>query len=138
MAALVLDAQPLIAVIANEALAEDVAARLESALAAGDRLVISSVNWCEVLYTTRRLLGSAVTRRAIDLMRRMPIAVIEAGEEHATYAAEMKARHGLGLGDAFAAGLALALGAPLLTGDADFLPLAVHGLEIDWVGSEER
>ncbi len=34
MAALVLDAQPLIAVIANEALAEDVAARLEFALAA--------------------------------------------------------------------------------------------------------
>lgn len=136
MGPLVLDAQPLIAVIADEPLAPTVVGRLEAALGSDRELLISSVNWCEVLYMTRRLLGEPSARRAIYLAGRLPLSVVNADDELATYAAEMKTRHRLGLGDCFAAGLALALHAPLLTGDADFLPLAEHGLEIDWVGAE--
>ncbi len=99
-------------------------------------LSISSVNWCEVLYTARTKAGPFVEALAVRGFRAFPISVIDADERVATYAADVKARFGLGLGDSFAAGLALALDAPLLTGDADFLPLAEHGLRIDWVGEE--
>ena len=54
----------------------------------------------------------------------------------ATHAADLKARHGLGLGDAFAAALALATRSPLLTGDADFRALEEHGLALEWVGGD--
>ncbi len=70
------------------------------------------------------------------LTRLLPLAVVSADADPATYAAEIKARQALSLGDAFAAGLALAAEAPLLTGDADFLPLAEHGLALEWVGAD--
>ena len=99
---------------------------------------MSTVSWCEVLYIARMKGGPFVEARAVGRLRALGVSVVDADERLATYAADVKARFGLGLGDSFAAGLALALGAPLLTGDADFLPLAEHGLQIDWVGSEER
>ena len=131
-----MDAGPIVSVL----LAEVVAARVERRLAehrvAGE-LVMCSVNWSEVLYTTRLKAGPFVEARAVGRLRRLGVAVVNADERIATYAAEVKARFGLGLDDAFAAGLALALDAPLLTGDTDFLPLAEHGLKLDWVGSEQ-
>ena len=101
-------------------------------------LVISAVNWCEALSTAQRKAGTWATVRSAAVLRRVPISVVDADAVMAAHAAEMKTRYRLGLGDCFAAGLALALRAPLLTGDADFLPLAEHGLKIDWVGSEGR
>lgn len=64
--------------------------------------------------------------------------MVSVDAELATFAAELKARHALGLGDAFAAALAVATDAPLVTGDSDFLALAEDGLKIDWVGAEPR
>lgn len=100
-------------------------------------LYISSVNLCEVLYVVRRKAGMDCASRASSWLKRVPMQVVNADEYTAIYAAELKHRHALGLGDAFAAGLAFALDAPLLTGDADFLPLAGHGLRLDWVGAEQ-
>jgi uncharacterized protein with PIN domain len=129
----VLDAQPLVALIADEPIAESVARRLRAG-AADETLVISAVNWCEVLYMSRRLLGPRMAVRVAAIVERAPVAVIPASAEFAAVAAEIKARFALGLGDSFAAALAIATGSPLLTGDADFLPLAEHGLVIEWVG----
>jgi predicted nucleic acid-binding protein len=131
----VIDAGPLVSLLLDEATAPRVSARLEELLPICD-LSISSVNWCEVLYTARTKAGPFVEALAVRGFRAFPISVIDADERLASYAADVKARFGLGLGDSFAAGLALALDAPLLTGDADFLPLAEHGLRIDWVGEE--
>lgn len=135
MGTLVLDASPIVSLL----LAELVAARVEQRLTehrATSELVMCSVNWCEVLYATRLKAGPFAEARAVGRLRRLGVAVLDADQRLATYAADVKARFGLGLGDAFAAGLALALDAPLLTGDADFLPLAEHGLKLDWVGDE--
>lgn len=130
-----IDAGPLVSLLLDEATAPRVSARLEELLPISD-LSISSVNWCEVLYTARTKAGPFVEALAVRGFRAFPISVIDADERLASYAADVKARFGLGLGDSFAAGLALALDAPLLTGDADFLPLAEHGLRIEWVGEE--
>lgn len=130
-----LDAGPLVSLLLDEAAAPCVSARLEQLMPTTD-LSISSVNWCEVLYTARTKAGPFVEALAVRGFRAFPISVVDADERTATHAADVKARFGLGLGDAFAAGLALALDAPLLTGDTDFLPLAEHGLRIEWVGVE--
>jgi predicted nucleic acid-binding protein len=98
------------------------------------RLIISSVNWCEVLYVIRRNTDAATAARAARLLQDFTVAVVDADAELATFAAEVKARHGLGLGDSFAAALAIATDSPLMTADADFLPLAEHGLKLDWLG----
>jgi len=97
-------------------------------------LIISSVTWCEVLYVIRRANDAAMATRAVLLLQRLSIGVVEVDEKLATHAAEVKAVHGLGLGDAFAAALAFATDSPLLTADTDFLPLAEHGLKLDWLG----
>lgn len=136
MGALVLDAGPIVSVL----LAEPIAARVGRRLAdhrVSSELLMCSVNWCEVLYATRLKAGPFAEALAVGRLRRLGVAVVDADERIATYAADVKARFGLGLGDSFAAGLALALGAPLLTGDTDFLPLAEHGLKLDWVGEEQ-
>lgn len=135
MGTVVVDAGPLVSILMNEAAAPRVRERLDDLRPAAE-LVISSVNWCEVLYTARLKAGPFVEALAVSGFRAFPIRVVDADERLATYAADMKARFGLGLGDAFAAGLALALEAPLLTGDTNFLPLVEHGLRIDWVGDE--
>lgn len=136
MGAVVVDAGPLVSLLLNEAGAPRVSARIEELLPVSD-LSISSVNWCEVLYTARAKANPFVEALAVRGFRAFPISVVDANERIATYAADVKARFGLGLGDSFAAGLALALDAPLLTGDTDFLPLAEHGLKLDWVGEEQ-
>lgn len=131
MATVVIDAQPLVAYLMDEPLADAVDTRLR-ALAESD-LAISSVNWCEVLYIVRRNIGPQAAARAVRLLNAFGIRVVDVDAELATYAAEVKAVHGLGLGDSFAAALALATHSPLMTADTDFLPLAEHGLQLDWI-----
>ena len=132
MGSVVVDAQPLIAIIANEPIAAAVEQRLRDHAARGG-LVVSAVNWCEVLSMSQRLLGEFATARVTGLVQQVPISVVEVDAVLATYAAEIKTRYGLGPGDCFAAGLAIATGSPLLTGDTDFLPLAADGLTLDWL-----
>jgi uncharacterized protein with PIN domain len=132
MGSLVLDAQPLIAIIADEPIAPVVEQRLRDHAARGG-LIVSAVNWCEVLYMSHRLLGEFATARIAGLAEQASIAIVDVDADLAGYAAEIKTRHRLGLGDCFAAGLAIATGSPLLTGDADFLPLAADGLTLDWL-----
>lgn len=136
MSALVIDAQPLVALIAGEPAASRIHDRMRECRDSHGQLVMSAVNWAELLYICRRRLGEAATLEVVRLARLLPLAIVSADADLATYAAELKAHHALSLGDAFAAGLALATASPLLTGDTDFLPLTVHGLVIEWVGAD--
>lgn len=133
MGVLAVDAQPLVALLLREAHAPKIAAVIREYRAAGV-VEVCAVILAEVLYIARLRAGAHLTSRVLALIDEVPICVIDAGPDLATRAADLKARHGLGLGDAFAAAHAMATGAPLLTGDADFLPLAEHGLAIEWVG----
>ena len=135
MGTLVTDAQPLLAVLLDEPSAAEVRRLLRKHFARGG-VVISAVNWCEVIYTSRNRSDAFTTARVQSLLQRVPVSVVAVGPELAAHAAEMKVTHRLGLGDCFAAALAIMTDSPLLTGDADFLPLAEHGLKIEWVGEE--
>lgn len=133
MAAVVIDAQPLVALVRGEPSMPEIKARLRR-LRGSHGLITSSVTWCEVLYVIRRNDDAATAVRASRLLQEIGIAVVDVDTRLATYAAEVKAVHGLGLGDSFAAALALATDSPLMTADTDFLPLAEHGLKLDWLG----
>ena len=133
MDTVVFDAQPLVAFVFDEPAADQVESWMRRCARTGCG-VIASVNWCEVLYVIARRLDEHAAARAVYLLEDSGISVIDVGRDIATRAADLKARHALGLGDAFAAALAMATGSPLLTGDTDFLPLADHGLAIEWVG----
>ncbi|MBU4557011.1 MAG: PIN domain-containing protein [Actinobacteria bacterium] len=127
---LVLDAQPVISLLAKEPSAKMV--KQELAKRAPGSAVISAVNWCEVLCYVRRRSGAHEAARLAGLVRSLPLGIVNADVEVAGYAAALRAQYGLGLGDCFAAGLALALDAPLLSGDSDFIPLQEHGLKLLW------
>jgi uncharacterized protein with PIN domain len=133
VAAVVIDAQPLVALVRGEPSMPEIKARLRR-LRGSHGLITSSVTWCEVLYVIRRNDDAATAVRASRLLQEIGIAVVDVDTRLATYAAEVKAVHGLGLGDSFAAALALATDSPLMTADTDFLPLAEHGLKLDWLG----
>ena len=95
---------------------------------------MSAVNWCEVMYLIRRYAGPRAAAGVAARLERMPIAVVDVDVSLAGFAAALKSDHRLGLGDSFAAALAMMTKLPLLTADADFLPLAQHGLKLDWLG----
>lgn len=129
----VLDAYALVGLLHDEPCAERVQRALERALSTGHPLPISSVNWCEVVYAIRRRRPHEETSAAISVLDALPIAVVDADRDLAARAAVLKAEHGLGLGDSFAAALALRLNMPLMTGDPDFGPLRDAGLELEWL-----
>ena len=135
MGALVVDAQPLIAILLREGSAAEATSRLREQRMRGD-ILLCAVTLAEVLYVVRRRLGPHAASRVAALLDDVPIAVVDVNRPLATHAADLKARHNLGLGDAFAAALALATGSPLLTGDADFRALEEHGLTLEWVGGD--
>jgi len=86
-------------------------------------LLLSAVNWGEVIYIMWRLRGQA---RALEIeaqLRQLPIAVIAADQNRATRAATLKQKHNLGYADAFAAELAMEQGAWLVTADPEFSKL---------------
>jgi predicted nucleic acid-binding protein len=117
----VLDANALISLLEDRAVAaRRVRHLLEEASRTQIPLLLSAVNWGEVIYIMWRLRGQA---RAIEIeaqLRQLPIAVIAADQNRATHAAALKQKHNLGYADAFAAELAMERGAWLVTADAEF------------------
>ena len=125
----VLDACALVALFKNESGAETVSATLAEALSAGYLLPICAVNWCEVVYSAARVLGRA-PREVVGALTELPLEFVDVNQKVAIKAAAVKAEYALGLGDSFAAALALELGLPLMTCDPDFDALEAHGLEL--------
>lgn len=118
---LVCDAQPLVAYVLDERGA-DAVERLFVRVARGqDELLASRVNLAEVAYVVERRGGDAGEVLA-DLgqlgLKAVPCEPAWQG------AARLKARHALGLGDAFALATAQALGAELLASDPAVLRAA--------------
>jgi PIN domain nuclease of toxin-antitoxin system len=128
----VLDAYAVLALLDDEPGADEVAA----ILSAQDReILISAINVGEVDSILRRRAGAERARAAEDAVYGHPrLRVAEATRERIRAAAEAKARGGLSLADAFAAGLARELDAPLVTGDPEFKRLAGDGLRLRWLG----
>jgi predicted nucleic acid-binding protein len=120
----VLDANALVGLFEDrEVTAAKVERLLEQALNEDKPLLMSAVNWGEVVYVAWRLHGEAAAREVEARMREMPIAAIAADRDRASRAAGLKQRHSLSYADAFAAELAMERGAWLVTADPEFSKL---------------
>ncbi len=133
MGPVVLDAHPVMELLTDGARAADVQAVLREAQACDVCLPMCVVNWGEVVYNIHARAGERVDDLLMAL-EALPIATVDADRTLTSRAALIKAGHGLGYADSFAAALAIMLDAPLLTGDPDFLPLQEAGLKLRFLG----
>lgn len=117
---------------------EPTADRVEAILFASDaRLALSSINAGEVYYKLARRRGSeeaeAFWRAASS--GRLPLRLHGATDARVRRAAALKARFLVSYADAFAMGLAIELGQPLVTGDPEIRAAAEDaGVRLEWLG----
>jgi predicted nucleic acid-binding protein len=130
--AVVLDSYAVLALLFDEPGAPTVEGLLHEAAEGSSPLPISAVNWAEVLYRARRVLGERGVTEVRHFEHTMPIEVVPADRKMAETAAELKAGHKMALADAFAAALALARQAELVTGDPELKELEGR-LQLRWL-----
>jgi len=120
----VLDANALVSLFEDREVAAAKVERLvEQALREENPLLMSAVNWSEVVYVAWRLHGEVAAREVEERMREMPIDAIAADRDRASRAAALKQKHSLSYADAFAAELAIERKAWLVTADPEFARL---------------
>jgi predicted nucleic acid-binding protein len=130
----VLDASALLALLFDEPGAEKVENLFNQSAEADKSLLITAVNWAEVLYRMSRKRGEGGLEAARRFERTMPLEVAVLDRDLAESAAALKSKHGLGLADAFAVALAKSKGksTELVTGDLELKPLETE-IKIVWL-----
>jgi predicted nucleic acid-binding protein len=128
----VLDASALMTFFENRAGAGKVEALLVDAADAERPLAMSVVNWGEVYYAIWRVQGEKAATAKLQQIAQLPIQVLDVDMELAKLAASLKAQHHLPYADCFAAALAQARKATLVTSDKDFERVKT-ALKILWV-----
>jgi predicted nucleic acid-binding protein len=118
----VLDANAVIRFLSHGPGEEKVAALFERQAKGEARLLISVVNWGEVLYTLARRVGLNQAKTDLEAIGEMvePEAI---DQTQAETAATLKLHYRLGYADCFAAALAIGRSATLVTADAEFAKL---------------
>ena len=120
MRATVFDSSAVLALLLEQPGADLVEGLLAKAAEADRPILVSAVNWAEVLSVVERKHGAAGVEHARRFEATMPLEVAPSDQEQAELAALLKNSAGLGLADAFAAALAKSLKADLVTGDREF------------------
>ena len=128
----VLDASALLAMFFGESGMQQVRDLFRKAAETDKRLLISAVNWAEVLYKVERKQGRQGLETVQRFERTMPLDVVPLDRELAESAAHLKAMHNLGLADTFAAALAKSRKAELVTADTEFKTLEKE-MRIAWL-----
>ncbi|MBI3851392.1 MAG: PIN domain-containing protein [Verrucomicrobia bacterium] len=128
----VLDASALLAMFFGQPGMEQVRDLFHKAADADKPMLISAVNWAEVLYRMQKKHGKEGWETARRFEHTMPLDVAPLDRELAESAAHLKNEHELGLADAFAAALAKHKKAELVTADTEFKPLEKE-IKINWL-----
>ena len=129
----VLDSYALLAFLRGEAGEARVTELLERAGERDEPLHMTEANYAEVKYITVRKVGGERWEEIARELRALPIEFHSIDRGLADIAGDIKARHTLSLADAFAAALAKARKAELVTGDSEFAALEKE-IEIVWLG----
>ena len=128
----VLDSHALLVLLRDEPGADTVATLLEKAGQRDHPVHMTEVNYAEIQYMVRRKDGDAAWETVAAELQAVPIEFHPADRRLADLAAGFKARFKLSLADAFAAALAKARNAELITGDPEFKPLE-REIKITWL-----
>lgn len=129
----VFDSYALLAFIFDEPGAETVSETFKQALTDKKRIYISSVNWAEVMYRTIRVKGKNAWKSVQSHLQDLPFEIVDADQALSEAAAEFKANHKMSLADAYAAALAKAKRAELMTGDPEFRSVENALSKIVWL-----
>ncbi|MDA1278166.1 MAG: PIN domain-containing protein [Verrucomicrobia bacterium] len=132
MKSIVLDASALLAMFFGQPGMEQVRDLFHKAADADKPMLISAVNWAEVLYKMQSKHGKEGWETARRFEHSMPLDVAPLDRELAESAALLKHAYKLGLADAFAAALAKSKKAELVTADTEFKALEKE-TKINWL-----
>ncbi len=132
MKKVVLDASALLRFVDDEAGADRVETLLDQARAGIAEILISAVNWGEVVHSLLRARGSEQVNELLPKLRTLPMKISTVTAESAERAAEFKQTHKLAYADAFAGSLALSQSAMLVTSDQDFRSIPASVIKIDF------
>ena len=128
----VLDAHALMVFLEKEPGWRKVAGRFAEAVERADRLLMTTVNYGEVLYIILRECGPEQGEAAEDVVRSLPVEFVPVDLDLTREAARFKASHSISYADCFAAALARTRKAELITGDREFA-LLEKSIKIDWL-----
>jgi predicted nucleic acid-binding protein len=128
----VLDSFAILALLGKEAGSDVVADLLQQTQAGAARTVMTWVNVGEVAYIVERRWGTGQVLQVLGTLEATRLDIVPVEQELALAAARIKAEHPLAYTDTFAAALAMAEEATLVTGDPDFKPLEKE-LSIQWI-----
>ena len=116
----VLDASALLRFLDREPGFERIAALLKQATRGGIRLLVSAVNWGEVVSVLCRAHGLSAAKASASNLRALPLEIVAADAERAEEAGIFKQDFKVPYADAFAGSLAMREKATLVTADFDF------------------
>ena len=133
MRATVFDSYAVLALLFEEPGADQVEQLFHDAALAHQPVLITAMNWAEVLYQMQRRRGTDGVTTAKRFAATMPLDVVPADLALAELAAEFKAGHKMSLANAFAAALAKQRKADLVTGDPEFKSLEPILKKITWL-----
>lgn len=128
----VLDASAILAMLFGEPAMDEVRALFHRANAADRPLLITAINWAEVLYRVENRQGAAGLAKARQMPVHGPLEVVPTDLEQAEIAAAYKVSGQLGLADAFCAALAKLRNTELVTVDRDFKTVEKE-IKITWL-----
>ncbi len=120
MKSAVLDSYAVLAFLFKEEGHEKVLALLEKAIDTDKRLMIASPNWAEIRYMVERKTDATKWKEVSAKLLGLPIHIVDADQDLAELAGEIKASHKMSLADCFAAALAKQKKQELYTGDPEF------------------
>jgi predicted nucleic acid-binding protein len=128
----VLDSYAVITYLQKQKGYEEVTTLFEECAAGDPAIFLCIVNWGEVIYHALRTGGKERAALSDELMRALPIHLVEANRELTIQAAQIKAYHKLSYADCFAAALAITKKCELVTGDKEFKQLEKE-IRIRWI-----
>jgi predicted nucleic acid-binding protein len=136
MKAFVLDASALLRFTDKEAGFERVRSLLQKAARSEIDLLMSAVNWGEVVHAVTRRAGSGAAT-ILDSLAALPVTIVPVDAQDAADAGRFKARYGVPYADSFAAVLTMRRQAgadvTLVTADNDFRRIPGGTLRIDFL-----
>lgn len=128
----ILDSSALLAYFEGEAGGLKVREFLKEAAEKGEDLLISVINWGEILYIVEGRLGIERKNEVEQLMHQMHLEIVDLDQTLTREAAHLKASIKLPYVDCFVAALSFQRKGILVTGDKDFKPLEGR-LSILWI-----
>src|SRR3989338_1651597 len=116
----ILDAHAVLVYLEKEPGYEKVRDVLSRAAETEKDLLMTSVNWGEVYFSTKRKKGEEIAEEVIKVMDSFPIEVVDVDKALAKQAGSYKSEKKMSYADCFAAALAKLKKGELITGDKEF------------------